>query len=82
MFDLQGGFEREWNLDANIQHVSVIGGPSGKESLIIGLKNGSVVKLFVDNPFPIQIVKLAAGVKWLDMNQRYAKNRIVQLCIY
>ena len=33
------------------------GGPEGKEGVLVGLKNGTVVKLYIDNPFPIEAIK-------------------------
>ena len=34
--------EKEWEMDALIRYVKVVGGPQGKEGLLIGLDNGQV----------------------------------------
>jgi len=52
-----GILEREWVLDSNIKYVKTISGPPKREGLLVGLKNGSVMKIFIDNGFPIPIVK-------------------------
>jgi intraflagellar transport protein 122 len=49
--------EREWNLDSSIRYLKVLGGPPKRESLLIGLKNGHVLKVFLENPFPIVLIK-------------------------
>ena len=43
-------------------------GPPKKECLLVGLKNGSVFKIFVDNGFPIPIVKIATPIKIVDIS--------------
>jgi intraflagellar transport protein 122 len=44
-------------MDSNIRYVKTVSGPPKREGLLVGLKNGSVFKIFVDNGFPIPLVK-------------------------
>lgn len=37
--------EKEWNFDSPIRYIKIIGGPPGKEGMILGLKNGQVLFL-------------------------------------
>ncbi|KAI8463130.1 MAG: intraflagellar transport protein [Monoraphidium minutum] len=62
LYDFEGVKQREWSLDA------VAGGPAKREALVVGLKNGQVVKVFVDNPFPIPLVHHPSGVRCLDVS--------------
>lgn len=39
-----GTIEREWNLESAISYIKIIGGPPKQEGLILGLKNGQVLK--------------------------------------
>ena len=48
---------REWILESNIKYVKVVSGPPKKESILVGLQNGVVSRIFLDNAFPIPIVK-------------------------
>lgn len=53
---------REWVLDAPITAAKVDGGPEGDEIVILGLASGVVLQVFVNNAFPVELVKAAAPV--------------------
>jgi hypothetical protein len=42
-----GDLLTEWVLEAVIRYIRVVGGPSGKESLLVGLKDGAALKIFI-----------------------------------
>lgn len=48
----------------------VIGGPAGREGLLVGLLNGSVLTIYIDNPFPVQLLWHTAPVRCLDLSMR------------
>jgi intraflagellar transport protein 122 len=47
--------EREWILDADITCLRVDGGPAGKEGVLVGLSDGTVLKVYVNNAFPVDV---------------------------
>lgn len=63
LYDVDGTLMREWVLDAVIRYIRVAGGPPGKEGLLLGLKSGAVLKIFVDNAFPIPLIKHTSGIR-------------------
>ncbi|VDD89863.1 unnamed protein product [Enterobius vermicularis] len=68
---------RDWILDSLIKYIKVIGGPSGKETLLVGDRNGTVYKVFVDNPFPVRIVQVKHEVFCLDVSHLRTKLAVV-----
>ena len=39
-----------------LRYIKVIGGPSNCEGLMVGLKNGNIYKIFINNAFPIMLI--------------------------
>jgi intraflagellar transport protein 122 len=68
LVNFTGEVDREWNLESTVKYIKVIGGMTGKEGLVIGLKNGQVLKLFIDNPFPIILLKHIFPIKCVDIS--------------
>uniref|UniRef100_A0A3B3W2G3 Intraflagellar transport protein 122 homolog n=1 Tax=Poecilia latipinna TaxID=48699 RepID=A0A3B3W2G3_9TELE len=69
--------EKEWVMESMIRYIKVIGGPPCKEGLLVGLKNGAILKIFIDNPFPITLLKLSLSVRCLDMSASRKKLAVV-----
>jgi len=77
LYTFHGNLEREWNLDALIRYIKVVGGQAQREGLLVGLKNGHVMKIFVDNSFPVTLIKQATAVRCLDLSCRRKKLAVV-----
>jgi len=77
LYSFHGVLEREWNLDALIRYIKVVGGAPQREGLLVGLKNGHVMKIFVDNAFPVTLIKQATAVRCLDLSCRRKKLAVV-----
>lgn len=63
-----GILAREWILESNIKYVKVVSGPPKKESILVGLQNGVVSRIFLDNAFPIPIVKQTTSIALVDIS--------------
>lgn len=72
-----GETEKEWQFDSPIRYIKIIGGPPGKEGLILGLKNGQVWEVHLDNIHPLLKVKITEGVRCIDLSQRKEKLAVV-----
>lgn len=68
MLAFTGILVREWILEAPIIYVKVVSGPPKKESLLVGLKNGVVFRIFIDNAFPIPLANQPAPIKMVDIS--------------
>ena len=62
VYNFLGELEREWILDGKVTYLRTIGGPPKREHALVGLANGQVLKLFVDNSFPIQLYRSTVAV--------------------
>jgi intraflagellar transport protein 122 len=77
LYNYFGEIEREWILDSPVKLLKIIGGPRGKEGLLIGLTDGSILKIFIDNPFHIPLIKLLIPIVSLDINLNRNKLAII-----
>lgn len=50
------------------RYIKVVGGLPGREGLLVGLKGGGVLQVFVDNPFPVTLVQHGGPVRCLDLS--------------
>jgi intraflagellar transport protein 122 len=74
---LKGDLEREWVLESLIRYIKVVGGPSKRENLLVGLKNGHVLKIFVDNSFPVVLIKQNVPIRCIDISPNKLKLAVV-----
>ena len=77
LYGFDGTKEREWVLDSVIRYIKVVGGPAHREGLLVGLKSGMILKIFVDNAFPIQLIKHSCSVRCLDLSASRNKLAVV-----
>lgn len=75
--DFGGVLQREWIMDSFIRYIKVTGGPHGREGLLLGLKNGQVWRIFLDNSLPILVTTVLSSVRCLDLNSTRTKLAIV-----
>ncbi|XP_046387710.1 intraflagellar transport protein 122 homolog [Ischnura elegans] len=78
--NFQGVIEREWEMESLIRYIKMVGGPPNKEGLLVGLKNGQVLKVFLNNAFPVYILKVNAGIRCLDLSASRKKLAVVDEC--
>lgn len=77
LMDFSGDIVREWNMDSQITHIRVLGGPIDREGILIGLKQGEAFILYVDNPFPVLLLKQSHSISCLDLSCLRKKLAIV-----
>ncbi|KAG5465400.1 hypothetical protein CUR178_00103 [Leishmania enriettii] len=77
LYDFQGSKRREWSMESTVMFVKVAGGMEGREILLIGLKGGEVMKVFVDNPFPTLLHKGNAPVKCADLSRTRSRLAVI-----
>lgn len=79
VFNFLGELEREWILDAKVTYLRTIGGPPKREHALVGLANGQVLKLFVDNSFPIVLYRTTVAVLKCEINVSKKKLAVLDL---
>lgn len=75
--DFKGYLQREWIMDSFIRYIKVTGGPTGREGLLLGLKNGQVWRIFLDNALPILVTTVLSSVRCLDLNATRTRLAVV-----
>ena len=45
------------------RYIKVVGGPPEREGLLLGLKNGQILKIFIDNPFPVVLLTIKSAIR-------------------
>ncbi|CEG41209.1 intraflagellar transport protein 122 homolog [Plasmopara halstedii] len=76
-YDFTGRLEREWILESLIRYIKVMGGAYGREGLLVGLKDGSVWQIFLNNPFPINLIQQNSPISCLDISANREKLAVV-----
>lgn len=74
---MSGDKEREWMLDCQIRYIKVVSGPVGMESILVGLRNGQISRIFVNNPFPNLLLKQQVAIRCLDLSLSRTKLAVV-----
>jgi intraflagellar transport protein 122 len=88
LIDDTGALVREWALDAVVRYVRVAGGSAGHESLLVGLRNGHIVQVFLDaqHQFPVTLIRHDAAIRSLDISADRSKVALIdehfKLCVY
>ncbi|CCW59979.1 unnamed protein product [Phytomonas sp. EM1] len=77
MYDFEGNKRREWVVDSVISFIKVDGSPDHPEALLVGLESGQVMKIFIDNPFPMTLLTLDAPIRHLDLSSSRMKIAVV-----
>lgn len=75
--DHKGMKQREWRVEAPMKYIKVVGGPPGREAILLGLKNGLIMKIFVDNPFPLEILRIRTEIRCFDVSLSKRKLGVV-----
>jgi intraflagellar transport protein 122 len=66
LYSFEGVLVREWMMNTVVRYIKVAGGPAGKEGLLVGLKHGAVLKIYVDNPFQIPLIKHTCSIRCMS----------------
>jgi intraflagellar transport protein 122 len=77
MYDFTGTHERRWSFESLIRYIKVVGGPKGKEEVVVGTRDGWSFQVFLDNPFPIPLVQQGSAIRCIDINRTRTKIAIV-----
>ena len=75
--NFNGKLEKEWNFKSSIKYLKTIGGVPAKESLLIGLKDGQVLMIFISNIIPVELIKIGNPIQYIDVSMKRQKVAII-----
>ncbi|KAL8448241.1 hypothetical protein Emag_004009 [Eimeria magna] len=80
------GAHKAWTLRASIRYIRVIGGPPGEEALLVGLRSGEALYVYVHQELPVPLLQHSAGLICVDISAKRDKLVVVDeakdLCVY
>ncbi|CAF0925903.1 unnamed protein product [Didymodactylos carnosus] len=76
-FNFTGEEIRVWQMDSPIRYMKLVGGPPQHEAILLGLKNGGVYQVFVNNAFPQLLAKQSSTIFCIDMNVNRTKIAVI-----
>lgn len=68
LYSFDGRRQRVWQMEAAVCYMKVEGGPDGREGILLGLVNGAVAKIYVDNPFPLELANIGVAIVRADLS--------------
>jgi len=77
LYSFDGQLQRSWMLESSICYVKMNGGPDGREAVLVSLYNGVTYKVFVDNPFPLELWRSSNPVRCADLSLNRDKLAVV-----
>ncbi|KAI9223814.1 hypothetical protein BC828DRAFT_402829 [Blastocladiella britannica] len=77
LYDFAGVKARSWTFDALVRYIKVLGGPEGREAVLVSLRDGWNLLVFLDHAFPVPLVRRAAAIRCADMNRARTRLAIV-----
>ncbi len=68
LYSMDGQRQKLWKLEGNILMLRVDGGLDGREGVLLSLSTGAVFRLYIENPFLIELTRKQKGIVKLDIN--------------
>lgn len=68
LYSFTGQRQRVWQFESPVRYMRVDGGVENREGIILGLERGDVLKVYIDNPFPIELTRRSTPVVKVDSN--------------
>lgn len=63
-----GKAQRQWTLRASVRYIRVLGGPPGAEALLVGLRNGEALYVYVHQELPVPLLQHRIGIVCMDVS--------------
>lgn len=67
-FDFSGSLMGKWHFNEPVTHLKVHGGRIRREAVLVALKDGSLIQIFVSDLFQIPLLKHDLGIKSLQLS--------------
>ena len=55
-------------MDGDIRYVKCLGGPAGREGILVACQDGQVFKVYVNNAFPCLLWQHSRAIRYADLS--------------
>ena len=79
LYAFNGDRLRVWRMAADVTFMKVDGGPPKSEGILVGMANGAISKIYIQNPFPVELLKRESAIKIICADTSLSRTKVASV---